>query len=162
MSRCFFAPLLSALLLGFAGCAAAHHEHLPTSVARFFLEARSGEGGLATLPRSGSKIAVGVKPVLTEFDLVDVQVARVELGDCLLFRLTPSAARDLYRLTGANQGARLVLVLNGEPLGARRIDHPFDDGTILIFVEVADGALQSLAAQLRATTAEIQLAAKKS
>ena len=34
----------------------------------------------------------------------------MELGKCLMFQLTPAAARDFYRLTGSHQGRRLVLV----------------------------------------------------
>jgi len=134
---------------------APHRDYAPTT-ARFFLESANGEGGRVTLPQSGVRIAVAPKPVFTEFDVVNVEIAEVELGKCLMFQLTPAAARDLYRLTGANQGRRLVLTLNGVARGARRIDRPFDGGTILVFVETPDEKLPALVENLRKTAADLQ------
>ncbi len=128
-------------------------DYSPT-LARFFIETPAGTVGM-TLPQSGVQLAVSAKPMITEFDFVDVAVAQVELGRCLMFRLTPAAARDLYRLSVTNQGRRLVLVVNGVPLGARRIDRPLDNGTVLVFAEVADDALPALANNLRKTSAEL-------
>lgn len=148
-------------VLGLVACGTTSPRDYTPVIARFFLEAPDGQGGLATLPTSGVQIAVSTKPVITEFDIVNVEIARVELGECLLFQLTGAAARDLYRLTTTNQGRRLVLVLNGEPLGARRIERPFDDGAVLVFVEKPDSALRELAANLRKTSTELQRAAAK-
>lgn len=144
-----------ALLLG--GCrSSAKRDYTPT-LARFMLESRESEAGEAvTLPQSGVRITVLRKPVVAEFDIVNVEVAEVALGKCLLFQLTPAAARDLYRLTGSNQGRRLVLVLNGAALGARRIDGAWSDGTILVFVELADAELEPLVTSLKRTSADIQ------
>ena len=86
----------------------------------------------------------------------------VELGRCLMFKLTPAAARDLYRLSVQSQGRRLVLVVNGAPLGARRIERPFDDGTVLIFAEINDTELPALVGNMRKSSAELQRAVKKS
>src|SRR5882672_8129891 len=98
------------------------------TLARFFLETTDAGASTVVLPISGVRVAIGDKPVFAENDIVDVDLAQVELGRCLLFHLTPSAARDLYRFSGANQGRRLVLVLNNVPVGARRIDSPINDG----------------------------------
>jgi hypothetical protein len=94
--------------------------------------------------------------VLTEGDVVAVELMQVELGRCLMFQLTPAAARDLFRLSGASQGRRLVLLLNQVPVGARRIDGPIGDGRIFLFVEVAEPALPALVANLQQTTADFQ------
>ena len=148
-------------LLFAAGCQSPPPPDYSPTLARFFLENPSGAVGMR-LPQSGVQLAVAPKPVLTEFDFVDVAVAQVELGRCLMFQLTPAAARDLYRLSVPNQGRRLVLVVNGVPLGARRIDRPLDDGAVLVFAEVADEALLSLANNLRKTSAELQRTLRKS
>lgn len=152
--------LLLAVSVGLlASCQTAEKRDYAPTAARFFIESANGEGAMAVLPQSGVRIAVASKPVVTEFDVANVEIAQVELGQCLLFQLTPAAARDLYRLTGANQGRRLVLTLNGNALGARRIERPFADGTILVFVEVPDHQLPELVRNLKGTTAEVQRAA---
>jgi hypothetical protein len=156
--------VLAALLLGaalvLAGCHTPPRDYTPTA-ARFYLEASSGEGAVMTLPQSGVQVPISAKPVLSEFDIVDAELVQVELGRCLMFRLTPSAARDLYRLTASHQGSRLVLTLNGVALGARRIDGPMGEGTVLIFVEMPDEQLPALVRNLKLTAGEIQRAAAR-
>lgn len=126
-------------------------------VARFFVESRASEYGRAVvLPQSGVFISIDPKPVIMEFDITDAEVARVELGQCLLVRLTTAAARDLYRLTGSAQGRRLVLSLNDQIVGARKIDRPLDDGTILIFVERPDNELPAMVDRLKKTSGDIR------
>lgn len=138
-----------------SGCATERVRE-PASVARFFLESANGEGVSVTLPRSDVTIAIGVKPVITEFDLANVEIAEVELGRCLMFQLTAAANRDLYRLTAAHQGRRLVLAIDGRPLGARRIERPLGDGAVLIFVEVNDGELPDIVRALRTGIAVVR------
>lgn len=159
MKFSIFVVLAAGLLL--AGCASAPRTDYAPTLARFFLETPGGSVGM-TLPQSGVQLTVAAKPVLTEFDFADVAIMQVELGRCLMFRLTPAAARDLYRLTVQNQGHRLVLAVNGAPLGARRIERPFDDGTVLVFAEIADAELPALVENMRKSSAELQRAVKKS
>ena len=151
----WFLPLLAGLLL--AGCASKPRVP-PESIVRvrFMLEAADNRSLSLELPRSGVRIAVNPQPVVTEFDVIEAAVAKVELGRCLMFRLTPSATRDLYRLTGTNQGRRLVLTVDGNPLGARRIEAPIADGTIFVFAELPDEALAKLVEDVRASSAELQ------
>ena len=144
-----------------AGCASRASREATPAIARFFLESPSGRQAAATLPVSGVRIAIAPKPVITEFDIVNVELAQVELGKCLMFQLTPAAARDLYRLTASNQGRRLVLVLNGEAIGARVIERPLENGTIFTFVELPDERLPALVAGLKRTSAELQREAAK-
>jgi hypothetical protein len=59
-------------------------------------------------------------------------------------------------LTGSHQGRRLVLTLNGDARGARRIDGPIADGVLYIFVEVPDEELAALAAELKRGAAVTQ------
>lgn len=146
--------------LALAGC-----QSVPQPVvserARFLLESESDQAVLVTLPQSGVQIAVLPKPVFTEYDIVNVEITRIELGDCLVFQLTAAAARDLERLTAANPGRRLVLTLSGVPFGARRIDKPLTRGTLFIFVEAPDVALPALAASLNESSAALHAAGAK-
>ena len=117
------------------------------TVARFLIEASEGDTfASVTLPVSGVQIAVNNKPAVTEFDFTGVQLAHADLGDFLVFSLTGDAARDVYRLTGNNQGKRLVLFINGKPVGARMIDRAFNTGAIAIFVAIPDDLLPDLVA----------------
>lgn len=152
----------AAVMWACAGCetgAGDRVEHGASS-ARFFLESTRDGAGNATLPRSDVTISILPKPVITEFDLASVEIAEVELGRCLMFQLTPAASRDLYRLTASRLGQRLVLFLDGQAVGARRIDHAIEDGALLIFVEKPDEALTGLVKSLRATIATLQEARK--
>lgn len=129
--------------------------------ARFFLETSNRAGTEIILPQSEAAITVDVKPVFTEFDVVRVDVAEVELGKCLQFQLTPAASRDLYRLSAANQGQRLVLMVKGKAMGARRIDGPLGGGVLLMFIEMPDDELPALQTGLNKTAVELQRVARK-
>ena len=147
--------LLAGTVLG-AGCHTTEKVDYTPTIARFFLEEADARAVTTTLPQSGVRVASGPKPVFTEGDIVNVDVMQVELGKCLMFQLTPSAARDLYRVSGANQGRRLVLFLNNAPMGARRMEAPLAAGSILVFVETPDEALATLALNLKKTSAALQ------
>ncbi len=157
MKRLLFAGATFVALMS-AGCRSpgdAARDFTPT-LARFFLETTDAGTAAIELPISGVRVAIGAKPVFTEGDILDVDLMQVELGKCLMFQLTPAAARDLYRLTGSNQGRRLVLMLNQVPVGARRIDAPLADGRVFMFVEISDAALPVLVTNLKKTTAQLQ------
>lgn len=126
--------------------------------ARFAIEspARNEYSALVKMPLSEVEIAVQPEAVISEFDYLSVEPVKLELGTCLFFRLKPAAARDFYGITVANQGKRLVLLINGKPVGARRIEAPIADGRIHIFVEAPDEAVEELGEQLRKTNVEIQ------
>jgi len=121
-------------------------------VARFFMELRPGSPGVRVqLPVSKVALTVNPKPVLVEYDIANVEFAKVDLGWCLYFQFSSAAARDLYRLSAANVGGRLVLTLNDAPVGARVIDQAITDGSLLIFVEVPNEELPPIAERLKRT-----------
>ncbi|MSU23403.1 MAG: hypothetical protein EXS32_06205 [Opitutus sp.] len=156
----FLAAALFLAVLALTGCqspSAAPRDYVLV-LARFFLEENGQQATRVMLPRSGVNLAIGAQPVFTEADIANVELMQVELGQCLMFQLTASSARDLYRLSASHQGRRLVLVLNGEPIGARRIEGPLGEGNILVFVELADAALPALVVNLKKTIAELQRA----
>ena len=156
------APLFQVLalaigLFGVAGCQTREPTLLDQPlVARFFMEVRPGTPGLTVqLPISKVMINVNPKPVLVESDITNVEFAKVDLGWCLYFQFSPTAARDLYRLSAANLGGRLVLTLNDTPVGARVLDQAIAEGGFLIFVELPNEDLPPVAERLKRTSAAI-------
>ena len=152
---------LLGFLLTLAGCQSPTSVDYTPTVARFFLEEASARTVSATLPQSGVRVMIGPKPVLTEGDIVNVELMQVELGKCLMFQLTPAAARDLYRVSGSNQGRRLVLFLNDVAVGARRMEGPLAEGRVFVFVEMADAALPALVENIKKTSVALQRAAAR-
>lgn len=158
--RIFFFVMLAALA-GLSGCntptSNKKKKDFETAIARFFLEADEREAfASVTLPVSGVKIAINNKPIVTEFDFTGVQIAQAELGPFLVFNLTAEATRDVYRATTSNQGKRLVVFINGTPVGARMIDRPFNTGSIAIFVAIPDDILPKLVKNLDETSKDYQ------
>lgn len=151
-----------ALLLA-AGCETAPKkpDYVPL-VARFFLEIRPGETGVPVqLPVSGVNITINAKPVLVEYDIVNAEMVRVDLGPCLMLQLTPAAARELYRMSVTHLGQRLVLFLNDVPVGARRIEQAIPDGVVLVFLETPETELPDQVARIKRTAVDIIAAAAK-
>lgn len=148
--------MIAAALLG--GCGTTQLDPNSLTRARFTLEADGASGYAASivLPVSQVRIPVENDAILSEFDYQSIQLAELELGKCLRFSLKPAAARELYRITVGNQGKRLVLLVNGKPLGVRRIDGPIADGVIMVFAELPDKELEALAGELGKTNFEIQ------
>lgn len=152
----------AALLAGVAGSFLAGCSSTPPPkdytpvVARFFLESASGDGTPLTLPQSGVRVAVNPKPVIAEGDFINVELVQVDLGMCLLFQLSTSAIRDFYRMTVTHQGRRLVMVLDGEAVGARRIDGPITNGVLYVFVERPESELPALVNNLKKSSVAIQ------
>ena len=151
------AIVVAAGALAFGGCLAAKKplDYTPLQ-ARFFLEAPNADGMPITLPHSGTRVSVNGMPVITEGDIVNVELVQVELGKCLLFQLTPSATRDFYRLSVSHQGKRLVVIVNGEPLGARRIDGPITNGALFVFIERPEAELPLLVDNLKKSSVAVQ------
>lgn len=147
--------LVAALLV--SGCQTSEPSPLDQPlVARFFMEVRSGVPGVTVqLPVSKVMLNMNPKPVLVETDIANVEFAKVELGWCLYFQFSPAAARDLYRLSAANLGGRLVLTLNDTPIGVRLLDQTIADGNLLIFVELPPDQLPPIAERLKRTAAAI-------
>lgn len=152
------APLLGFAVLLLAACQLSSPPPTVSAplIARFYLEAIADEAAVTmNLPQSGTSLRISPKPVFSEYDIAGAEVARVELGLCVLVKLTPAAARDLYRLSVPAQGRRLVLSLNDVSLGVHRIEHAMADGVVPVFLEVPDGQLHDIVKQLKNTSADL-------
>lgn len=150
------AGLGSAVLMLAGGCrTTAPLEH--AAVPLFLLEAPAGgpagtpPGRRVEMPVSGTAVVVDETPFFSLSDLASVHHARVDLGECLLFRMTEKGARKLYRTSVAERGKRLVLLINREPVGFLRFDQPLADGNLFLFVEVPDTRLPALVGDIQAT-----------
>jgi hypothetical protein len=120
-----------------------------TARVQFFMESLESGSSILALPQSGVRISVRSDPVLTDADLVSVELGQVELGRCLLFHLTRAAARRIDDLFANDRSRRLVLSVNEVALGARRLDQPIGNGPLTMFVEVPDVYLPRLLTTLK-------------
>ncbi len=108
------------------------------------------------MPLSGVPLTIATDPVLDEFDIVNIELVKVDLGLVLLFQFDLEASRKLMRVTASNLGRRMVLLVNGDPVGVRIIDHIVENGNWLTFTELSDDRLYDFVVDLRATLAEIR------
>jgi hypothetical protein len=124
-----------------------------TVAVRFLFEADQREAGaLIRLPTSGTTVRVQPKSLFTEYDVTKVDVVNNEFGPALMFQFTSDASRDLFRQTLTAQGRRIVTTVNGQPVGAIRIDRPISQGVILTYVELPPEDLIKLASDITRTS----------
>lgn len=156
------AAILSLIcLITLVGCKKDKIDEENLRVPRILVESRNVDygsltGGVAELPLSGARIPVQKTPLITEFQIQNIELVKVDLGLALLIQTDELGARALYRGTVSNMGARLVLTVNGNPIGARRIDGAIQDGNIYTFVELPDDELEELVIKLRESLVEIK------
>lgn len=141
------------------GCKEDTPENL--SVPRLMIEARGVNYGalgadLVTLPVSGTSIQIQSEPLVNEFDIFNVDMVKVDMGVALLLQVSPKGARDLYRGSVSSMGGRIVLLINGNAIGARRIDGAIQDGNFYTFVEVDNAELGQLVLDIKETIATLQ------
>jgi len=131
------------------------------SIPRLMIESRGVDygslaGDVVTLPVSGTSITIQREPLVNEFDIVNVELVKVEIGLALLIQVSEKGARNLYRGSITNMGGRIVFTVNGNAIGARRIDSALRDANFYTFVELPDDELGQLVLDLKASIAELQ------
>lgn len=147
----FFITLISLSL--FSGCRD-EIEVENMSVPRLMLESRgvdygSMQGQTLRLPVSGTVVQVQEMPVVNEFEIVNVEMVKVDMGMAVMVQVSEKGSRELYRSSVTNKGGRIVLTVNGNAVGARRIDSAIQDGKFFTFVEVDDEELGQLVLDIR-------------
>jgi hypothetical protein len=130
-------------------------------VPRLFIESRGMDYAGSSevefvLPVSGSIIKVESKPIVNEFNIVDAEMVRVDMGLALMLQLTDTGRRELYRRSVTNNGNRVVLTSNNKAIGARVLDGAITDGKFYTFVEIADDELGQFVIDLKASIAELK------
>ena len=131
------------------------------SVPRLMVEARNTNygatsGETVTLPVSRTTVSIQGDPVVNEFDILNVEMVKVDMGVALLVQTGGQGARDLYRASVSNMGSRIVFMVNGNAIGARRIDGAIQDGNFYTFVEVDDEELGQLVLDIKETIVKLQ------
>lgn len=111
---------------------------------------------VAVLPISGTRISIQDQPLVDEFNILNVELVKVDMGLALLVQVSAQGSRSLYRGSVSNMGGRIVLMINGNAMGARRIDGPMEDGNFFTFVEVSDEELGKLVFDIKASLASIK------
>lgn len=153
--------ILPILAVALCGCKKDKLDTENLMVPRLMIETRGVQygalgGNIAQLPVSGTRIALQKEPLVNEFDINNVELVKVDMGLALLIQTNERGARALYRGTVSNMGGRIVLTVNNNPIGARRIDGAIQDGNLYTFVEVDDEELGQLVLDLKASIQQLQ------
>ncbi|HAV12099.1 MAG TPA: hypothetical protein DCX06_01200 [Opitutae bacterium] len=156
----FIAVILCSSLCLLAACK--KEEDLSNmKVPRLMIETRGVSYGnlssdLVVLPLSRTKINLHQEPVVNEFEVINIDLVKVEMGMAILIYTTERGARALYRASVTNNGNRMVLMINGNPVGARRIDGAIQDGKFYTFVELPDDELEQFVLDVKDTITQLQ------
>ena len=114
------------------------------------------KGTIVKLPVSRTRISIQDQPLVDEFNILNVELVKVDMGIALLVEVSALGSRSLYRGSVTNMGGRIVLMINGNAIGARRIDGAMEDGNFFTFVEVSDEELGKLVFDIKASLASIK------
>ena len=109
-----------------------------------------------TLPVSGSTIQVESTPIVNEFDIINAEMVKVDMGLALMLELTDTGRRELYRRSVTNKGNRVVFTSNDKAIAARVLDGAITDGKFYTFVEIPDDDLGQFVLDLKASIDELQ------
>ena len=113
-------------------------------------------GTIVELPVSGTRINIQDQVLVDEFNVLNVELIKVDMGLALLVQVSARGSRALYRGSVSNMGGRIVLMINGNAMGARRIDGAIEDGNFYTFVEVGDEELGKLVFDIKESLVSIQ------
>jgi len=116
--------------------------------------ATSGE--TVTLPVSRTTVSIQGDPVVNEFNILNVEMVKVDMGVALLVQTGGQGAGNVFRGCGSNLGRRFVFMVIGYACGARRIDGAIQDGNFYTFVEIDDEELGQLVLNIKQTIVELQ------
>jgi hypothetical protein len=118
--------------------------------ARFYLESLSDESGtVVQLPGSDVTLTVLRRPVLTEYDIIAVEVIADDKGAVLRFRFTAEAGLALQRMSVARQSRRLVLLVDGDARGVVGLVAEISDAELVVPVPGETAQLQALVARIQ-------------
>jgi len=153
--------LFPLLVLFFCGCKKDKLDAEDLRIPRLMVETRGinygGLGGnVVQLPVSGTRIPLRKEPLVNEFDIVNVELVKVDMGLALLLQTNEKGARELYRGTVTHMGGRIVLTVNNNPIGAWRIDNTIQNGILYTFTEIDDEELGELVLNMKKSIKQLQ------
>lgn len=141
----------------FVGCV--DDDEKPEYTLRVHLTSGGASGGVTqpvVMPVSGIQYEIYRRAIFFEGDIVNVELARVDMGLGLLIEVSQFAARELYRTSVSQRGESLILFINDEPMGARPIDETMNNGQFFTFVEMSEDKLRELAPKLKESVIRMQ------
>lgn len=94
-------------------------------------------------------------PILDEYDITNVEMARVEKGKGLLFYLNSTGAQRLSEVSEIRDGLSLVLLVNGNAIAERPIAGKILNGQLFTFVEMPDELLEKMVFSLKETCKQL-------
>lgn len=165
MSKAHFVlPIfIFASVVAFPGCRDKSGKLENPAVPRLLLEPRGVNYGspssgtrVLKLPTTGTEYVVSANPLINEFEILNADMVKVDLGVALMLRLSDRGARALYRASVTNIGSVVVLTINDNAVGARRLDGAISDGTFYTFVELPEDELGQLVLDIKETIIQLQ------
>lgn len=126
----------------------AHIETSPTTPSEWSMD--------VTMPLSQVRLQVLRGMVFNERNVIGAELVKVDGGLALLLQLDREGTRNLYTTTVQNMGRRLVLTINGAPVGIRLVSSPVNNGVWLTFLEMPDEDLEELVIKLKASIESVQ------
>lgn len=146
MTRLFAALLVSVLL---ASCRTTAPDRAPPAEIALYVESGRGDRREYVLPQSGVTVTCGTTPVVTNGGVAHAGVAQLELGKALLLELTKAGLERLQGELAATQAARVVVVVNGSPIGVFRTDPAPSVASLVVFVELSEDELSDVVETLK-------------
>ncbi|OIO59603.1 MAG: hypothetical protein COZ46_06925 [Verrucomicrobia bacterium CG_4_10_14_3_um_filter_43_23] len=147
--------MLLALVTLVTGC---EKKNEPAHTMRFYTESSASLptrwAKSVQMPESDLVFSVFPQPILFEGDVTDVALAEVDIGYCLLFQFNDKGAKTLNKLSVSERGKNLILLVDGHPIGFRRMDQSLEDGRLYLFVELDDDKIPMLANELKDSLAK--------
>ena len=158
--------LICATLVLFTGCKDEQLDDENLRIPRLMLESTQVDYGSfastqVVLPMTQERITVAREPLVNEFEILNMELVKVDLGLALFIQLSEAGAKKLYRASVNNLGDRVVLTVNGSAVGARRFDGALQNGALYTFTELSDDELGDLVLQVKDTIDLLQDARRK-
>ncbi|MGC6606801.1 MAG: hypothetical protein ACON5O_08595 [Lentimonas sp.] len=155
-------PLACGVLFLMAGCS--KDEKLETEnlrIPRLMLESAQDDFGSfttkrVTLPMTQETITVAGEALVNEFEIINIELVKVDLGLALLIQVNESGGKKLYRASVDSLGDRVVFTINGSAVGARRFDGALSNGALYTFTELPDDELGELVLEVKETINQLQ------
>ncbi len=158
--KLFLLPLLLCAAFLVTGCSTVPK---PKQTARLHLQAvddgkRFNRPSMKiTMPSTQTDYYINPNPIISEGDIANIELARVDLGLCIQIDVLGRASNALFQNTVGYQGLRLFLLVDGKPVAARVIDGPIQ-GTLYMFLDMDEDKVANFVWDLKESCAKYRKA----